>query len=317
MLRKPKLILRDNFLLLLTILLPTFALAIPPKEADGTVAQPNVEKKYNLSVCAFFKNEAMHMKEWLEYHQLVGVEHFYLYDNGSRDRPRDILTPYIKKGLVTLVHWPDRVVSRDSEQVDYWALSTQLPAYENAIKCHAVNDSEWLVFLDIDEFIVPVNTDSVNEVLDNYSQYPGLELVSDHFDASNHKFPKKELTISNVDLTHPPAQNIQKSVEKMIFKPAQNVSFSWPPYKCNFKNNQTTKRLDKSELRINKYVNRSQGELNFGKIREKLRIDSRSLTDQETTELLEIGYEIEDKERAIGRFEQGLRKRMGIEPGWN
>ena len=24
----------------------------------------------------------MYLKEWLEYHQMVGVDHFYLYDNG-------------------------------------------------------------------------------------------------------------------------------------------------------------------------------------------------------------------------------------------
>ena len=311
MFRKPKLI------LLMAALLPAFAMTSQLKQADTDIEQLHVEKKHKLSVCSLFKNEAMHLKEWIEYHQMVGVDHFYLYDNGSKDRPRGVLAPYIKQGLVTLVNWPDRVVSRDSEEVDHWVLSTQVPAYENANKYYAVNDSEWLVFLDVDEFIVPVNAGSVSEVLDNYPDCPGLELVSDYFDASNLAHPKKALTIANVELTQRPAQNIKKSVEKMIFKPASNVSFSWPPYKCNFKGNQQAKRVSKAELRINKYVNRNQRELNFGKIKEKLRIDSRSLTDEETTELLEIGYEIEDKERAIDRFEPGLRKRMGIESGWN
>lgn len=312
MFKKPKLI------LLLIALLPALAMTTQPVQANDTVAeQSNVEMKHKLSVCALFKNEAMYLKEWLEYHQMVGVEHFYLYDNGSRDRPREVLAPYIRKGLVTLVNWPDRVVSRDSEMVDHWALSTQLPAYENAIKYYAVNDSEWLLFLDVDEFIVPVNASSVNEVLANYSEYPGLELTSDFFDASNKEFLKRELLIANVDLTDRPVQNIKKSVEKTIFKPACNTSFTWPPYKCNFKDNQQARRLSRAELRINKYVDRNQGELNFGKIKEKLRVDSRALTDNERTELLQIGYQIEDKERVINRFEPGLRKRMGIESGWN
>ena len=28
-------------------------------------------KKYNLSVCALFKNEAGYLKEWIEYHKLI------------------------------------------------------------------------------------------------------------------------------------------------------------------------------------------------------------------------------------------------------
>ncbi len=308
---------KSKLILFLTALLPVLAITVETIPVDEAKEQSLIEKKHRLSVCSLFKNEAMHLREWIEYHQMVGVDHFYLYDNGSKDRPRDVLTPYIKKGLVTLVNWPDRVVSRDSEQVDHWVLSTQLPAYENAIKYYAIDNSDWLVFLDVDEFIVPVNAGSVNEVLENYRNFPGLELTCDYFDASNRILPKRELTIANVELTQRPAQNIKKSVEKMIFKPVSNTSFSWPPYKCNFKDNQEAKRLSKSELRINKYVNRTQGELNFGKIKEKLRIDSRSLTDEERTELLEIGYEIEDKEHVIRRFEPGLRKRMGMESNWN
>ena len=42
-------------------------------------------KSYNVSACAIFQNEAPYLKEWIEYHRLIGVEHFYLYNNGSTD----------------------------------------------------------------------------------------------------------------------------------------------------------------------------------------------------------------------------------------
>ena len=61
------------------------------------------EKKYKVSICAIFKNEAFYLKEWLEFNHLVGVEHFYMYNNKSEDRFEAVLEPYIKKGLVTLV----------------------------------------------------------------------------------------------------------------------------------------------------------------------------------------------------------------------
>ena len=74
--------------------------------------------------------------------------------------------------------------------------------------------------------------------------------------------------------------------------------------------------MGRSELRVNKYVNRFNGSLNFGKVKEKLQVDSRMLTDNERKELLEIGFKIDDRERPISRFEPELRKRMGMETGW-
>ena len=40
---------------------------------------------YYSSICAIFKDEARFLREWLEYHRLIGIEHFYLYNNFSTD----------------------------------------------------------------------------------------------------------------------------------------------------------------------------------------------------------------------------------------
>ena len=64
-------------------------------------------KKYNISICAIFKNEANYMKEWIEFHQMMGVDHFYLYNNNSADDYFSVLSQYIEKGIVTLVEWPE------------------------------------------------------------------------------------------------------------------------------------------------------------------------------------------------------------------
>jgi len=287
-------------------------------QADAILEECKVDKKYKLSICAIFKNEARYLKEWIEYHKLVGIDHFYLYDNGSRDRSLEILLPYIKEGLVTCVPWPDRVPNHDEKNVANWALSTQLPAYENAAKYRGLKDTRWLVFIDVDEFLVPVQGDTISDVLERYDEYPGLQLTSDCFDASQiDVIPRRDLLIATTELTGSPVQNIQKGIEKTIFKPDCQTSFTWPPYRCRFKNGRLAAKLGKNEVRINKYVNRYKGVLHFGKPKERLHVDSRMLTESETRELLEIGFEIEDKERAIYRFEPQLRSRMGLETGWN
>ncbi len=54
---------------------------------------PKYNKKYSITICGIFKNEASYLKEWIEYHEMIGIEHFYLYNNNSDDNYRDILQP--------------------------------------------------------------------------------------------------------------------------------------------------------------------------------------------------------------------------------
>jgi len=54
-----------------------------------------------LSVVAVLKDERPNLQEWLDFHLSVGVEHFYLYDNGSSDGSAEVLYPYIESGKVT------------------------------------------------------------------------------------------------------------------------------------------------------------------------------------------------------------------------
>jgi hypothetical protein len=53
-----------------------------------------------LSVLACLRNEGPYLTEWIEYHLLVGVDHFWLMDNNSTDHPEVILSSYIALGIV-------------------------------------------------------------------------------------------------------------------------------------------------------------------------------------------------------------------------
>ena len=60
-----------------------------------------------LSMCAVFRDEGPYLREWVEFHRLMGVERFFLYDHYSADAHRDALAPYIEEGVVVLHDWPD------------------------------------------------------------------------------------------------------------------------------------------------------------------------------------------------------------------
>ena len=116
------------------------------------------EKRYHVSICAIFKNEAPYLREWIEFNHLIGVEHFYMYNNNSEDNFQVVLQPYIEKGVVTLIEWPHNQM--------------QMEAYKDCIDNYA-KETKWLGFIDIDEFIVPKSTDNIYDFLKQFEKNRG------------------------------------------------------------------------------------------------------------------------------------------------
>lgn len=268
-------------------------------------------KKYNLSICAIFKNETKYLKEWIEYHRLVGVDHFYLYNNNSFDRSTEVLRPYIKQNIVTLTSWPDCLGNVPEEKAYLWALSTQISAFENAILLRA-KETKWMVIVDVDEFLIPIAGDRLTDILERHREEPGVILQKEFYDASRiDVLPRRNLVIESVDLMGSPQLSLQKSVEKVIFKPEACEVFSWPPFCPVFKNGQKPVLALKGEMRINHYMYRNKGYLYSGAKKERLNVDNRNVPDAELQELLKAGYEIEDGDRSIFRFVPDVLKKMG------
>ena len=106
---------------------------------------------YDLAVVAIMKNEGPYIKEWLDYHLLAGVNHFYIYDNESPDNQKEVLQPYIKAGVVTYIFYPGK--------------ARQYEAYFDAIQNYRFF-CRYMAFIDGDEFIFPQNNKNIVEVLD-------------------------------------------------------------------------------------------------------------------------------------------------------
>ena len=71
-----------------------------------TRQEAETRPKPYLSICAIYRDEADYLAEWVEFHRLVGVERFFLYNNLSSDHHREVLAPYVDEGLVTVRDWP-------------------------------------------------------------------------------------------------------------------------------------------------------------------------------------------------------------------
>ena len=122
---------------------------------------------HDLAVVAILKCEAPYVKEWLDYHLLAGVDHFYLYDNDSPDNQAEVVAPYVKAGLVDYFFLPGKAM--------------QMVAYNDAVNRFKFS-CRYMTFLDGDEFIYPkVNwegaiIDVVDEILSHDPNAAGLAI---------------------------------------------------------------------------------------------------------------------------------------------
>ena len=92
-----------------------------------------------VAVCAIVRNENRYLREWIEWHKGLGVEKFFIYDNGhgNDENPRDVIGD---DSQVVIIDWRDR----DG--------NTQCEAYDECYREHG-SEFDWMGFIDIDEFV--------------------------------------------------------------------------------------------------------------------------------------------------------------------
>lgn len=125
--------------------------------------------KYDLTICAIFRDEARYLKEWIEFHRLAGVQHFHLYNHHSIDGYEAVLEPYINEGIVDL-HGVEKFAEWDQK---YGIGAVQCVAYIDALDTLR-GVSKWVAFIDTDEFLFCPQGQNLVSFLKGYKQYGGV-----------------------------------------------------------------------------------------------------------------------------------------------
>ena len=216
-----------------------------------------MKSKVILSVCAIMKDEAPYLLEWLEFHKVVGVQRFYLYDNGSSDNTIEILQTSINAGEVILHEWP--------------VSPGQLPAYEHCLQTYQ-QDSEWIAFIDLDEFLFPTEAESLRDILSEFDSVSGIGVNWLIFGTSGHQTRPDGLQIENFTRRAETDFAANRCV-KSIVRPEQVSHFGDPHFfSCQENESVVTEdhlllssamadHVSVAKLRINHYFTRSREEM--------------------------------------------------------
>lgn len=263
--------------------------------------------KYKLSICTVFQNEGPYLKEWIEFHRLVGVEHFYLFNNLSTDNYKEVLKPYIKEGIVELIDWP-----YDYKTLEEWD-GIQVKALDAGRRL-AYQKSKWLAFLDSDEFLFPTQCDSLQEFLKPFENMPNVGGICVNwvmYGTSNvPKIPDNQLLIEALVMSNGSGHNHFKS----IVRPERVKNVCSPHYVIYKKNywhcnpngeKLQTPFIDIQKIRINHYWSRDLYYLNNIKIPRRIKWGTPAETCQLWSSINNSCYD-----PAIFRFIAPLKERM-------
>jgi hypothetical protein len=168
-----------------------------------------------LGICAIFQDEASYLGEWIEFHRLQGVEHFFLYDNRSHDEPERVLRPWLDEGVVTLLDWP-------------WSFEdyAQVKAYNHCLE-HFGTQFEWMAMLDIDEFLFCPDGDPLPDILATFTGAPAVVANWQVYGSSGHEKSPGGLVIEQFT-RRAQKQWVRNRRIKSIVRPERTEAFRSP-----------------------------------------------------------------------------------------
>ncbi len=134
-----------------------------------------VKHRFYLTIGAIFRDENPYFREWIAFHQSVGVDHFVLYNNCSTDASLETLRPYVDAGLVEIVDWP-------------------IPFHQRAVvKSYADcldrvrGTTRWLALIDLDEFLFSPSDGTLPSVLAEFEFAPGIVVNWQNYGSAGHE----------------------------------------------------------------------------------------------------------------------------------
>ena len=218
---------------------------------------------YNIAVVAIVKNEALYLDEWIAYHSIIGVEHFYIFNNNSEDNTEETLRKYVKMGLVTLVN-----LRGQTRQTD---------AYNYTILLHR-KECKYLIVIDADEFLqIKEEKSTLLDLFDNLfknKKVGGIGVNWNMFGSNGLRYYSNELVIKRFTRAGS-LNNDSNHYIKSIINPRRVIGFFkshapsyWPGYnavniKGDYISGSRTRQVIHEPIRLNHYFTKSREEFEF------------------------------------------------------
>ena len=170
---------------------------LPPKAPvpDDIPASTTITtKKHRLVACTWaaasyhrrgdvtaVHDTAKRLREWIAFHRLVGFDHLYIYDNtqplpnaadeeSTASLPLQTIATQEDERFVTYIRWKPTICNNNRPQHAVPGERSSQYAAEASCRARYGPHTDWLVFMDIDEYLVPMGNNLWHGVLDQADQ---------------------------------------------------------------------------------------------------------------------------------------------------
>lgn len=127
-----------------------------------------------LTLAATLRNAERYVQEWLCFHKVVGVEKFVVMlhkcDDGTEDRIKEL-------SFSSDIHVHHITDKRN--------IATQMGTYQWIVRNYW-RTTEWMLFIDYDEYFYPTIEDDLKPILQQYEDFSGVAAFWHHFGHNNH-----------------------------------------------------------------------------------------------------------------------------------
>jgi hypothetical protein len=105
--------------------------------------------------------------EWIMWHRMQGISHFFIYDNNSEPSHPWLAAAltYVKQGVVTLIDWPMFLGGPGNNMAQRVQLNHAMFAFSRRV--------DWLGYFDVDEFFLRMQPGELN----NHSELSAFDLL--------------------------------------------------------------------------------------------------------------------------------------------
>ncbi|MFZ9199252.1 MAG: glycosyltransferase family 92 protein [Paracoccaceae bacterium] len=145
-----------------------------------------------IAIVLIVKNEARHIAEWARFHHGAGVSRFFVYDNASKDGTIEVLRAALPETALTVIPWAQprfrTITGRE--------IHNQVLAYAHALMNFGPH-FRWMAFIDVDEFLVPVEANSIPQLMVGLEDAAHVSLPWQMFGRGGHETPPEGGVLAN------------------------------------------------------------------------------------------------------------------------
>lgn len=232
---------------------------------------------YYLVAATMMKNKRRYLREWIEFHLMMGVSYFFIYDHHSDDQVEAIVKPYAEAGRASYILWPPKEYPKEewndqqmenhfdermkkcyaNREAEHVHVPCQEAAYDDAIR-RSRGKARWFAGIDVDEFFyIPENStiweaypkEPLVGAFKNLEKYNIVTVWGQHFGTSGwYSPPRRDDDSAHAQLNTKTHLHHMQYIPGELVKASEHIKPFINPY-CVIGNELHNYTIDESNIR--------------------------------------------------------------------